>query len=249
VKLGRSLPLAVPDWPSHLANARTVRRVLIPAAGAVFFAALIISAVPHYAGKPMDLMRAVISDLASPEDNPHGYLIAAAGMAVCGLLLVPAAHWFFRVLRRIHSGVAAAGLLLFGSALAGQIAMGLMAPFESAYSDVHIYIAYFTFLMMAAGILVWLAAAVPARRRVLAAAILQGCVVAFLIYLTAGLLFHTSAGDFFDNRDLFRSVAFCEWLLCVCNAAFLCLLAAATEFVEAAPLRSDLKSKVHGRTP
>jgi len=52
-------------------------------------------------GKPFDLKAAVISNLISPEDNPHGYGVAAAAIAVSGILLVPTVILFCQQLRKI----------------------------------------------------------------------------------------------------------------------------------------------------
>jgi hypothetical membrane protein len=217
-----------------LANARVVRRVLIPAASLAFFAGIVLSAVLYYSDKPVvDLKRSVISNLARPTDNPSGYLAAGAGMALCGLLLAPAALWFFRVLRGLHAGIAAAGLSLFGAGLAGAVFIGCMSPFEDAYSDVHIYVAYATFVLMAAGTLVWMAMVTRASRRrgLVAALIVEAFVAAFLLYLTVGMVF-PSGPDFFDDRSLVRSAALCEWVLCVGNVTYLSILGAAVERIE-----------------
>jgi hypothetical protein len=229
------------SWPSAWADGRTVRLRLIPAASGVFVAGLVISAALYYPGKPLDLRRAVISNLARPTDNPRGYLFAGIGMALCGLLLVPAALWFFRVLRRLGGGVAAAGLGLFGSGLAGAIFIGVMSPFEDAYSDVHIYVAYATFVLIAAGMLVWLTMATFAAQRagrgrgLVAALALQACVMAFLLYLTVSMILPFGP-DFFNEKSFLRSGAFCEWVLCGGNVAYLFILAAAVALVEGLPV-------------
>ena len=218
----------------NLADARTVRRVLIPVASAAFYAGIMISALLYYADKPaVDLRRSVISNLARPTDNPRGYLAAGAGIALCGLLLAPAALWFFRVLRCLHAGVAAVGLGLFGGGLAGAVFIGVMSPFEDAYSDVHIYVAYATFLLMAAGTLVWMAMATRASRsgRLLAAFIVQAGVALFVLYLTVGMVFPFGP-DFFDDRNLLHSATVCEWALCAGNVVYLFILGAAVERIE-----------------
>lgn len=205
---------------------RAVRRVFIPAGSLIFFAGLLLSAVIYYSDKPFDFKRSVISNLARPTDNPHGYLAAALGIAGCGLLLVPAAIWFHRVLRTLHAGVAAAGLLLFGAGLAGSVFIGVMSPFQDAYSDIHIYVAYATFLLMSAGVMVWLTmATIRAFRagrggKLLIALIAQAWIMGFLLYLTVALVLPFGP-DFFDDSSFFRTSAFCEWLLCAGNVTYL----------------------------
>jgi hypothetical protein len=59
-----------------------VRRVLIPGSYLVFFAGLVSWAAIYYAGKPFDATDAIISGLQSPDENPHGYGVSAAGTSV-----------------------------------------------------------------------------------------------------------------------------------------------------------------------
>ncbi|HKE27187.1 MAG TPA: hypothetical protein VKB88_32755 [Bryobacteraceae bacterium] len=223
----------------HLARGRVARRVLIPAATVVFSAGILLSAVLYYSDKPaVDLKRAVISNLARPTDNPRGYLAAGFGMAFCGLLLIPAALWFYRVLGGLRAGAAALGLWLFGAGLSGAVFIGFMAPFQDAYSGVHIYVAYATFLFMALGTLVWMAMATRASLRagggrgLLAALIAEAMGAAFLLYMTAGMVVPFGP-DFFDDSSLPRSAAVCEWVLCAGNVIYLFILGAAVERVEA----------------
>jgi hypothetical protein len=219
---------------TRLANPRTVRRTLIPAAGAVFFAGILVSALVYFHDQPaVDLRRAIISNLARPTDNPHGYLAAGTGMALCGLLLMPAALWFFRVLRALRASVAALGLLMFGASLTGAVFIGVMSPFQDAYSDIHIYVAYATFLLMSAGTLVWMAmVALASRSRKLRAAFaVQAAVALFVLYLTVSMIFPFGP-DFFNDRNFWRSGALCEWILCAGNVIYLFILAAAVERVE-----------------
>lgn len=226
----------------NLASPRTVRRILIPAASAAFFAGILLSALLYYADKSaVDLRRAVISNLARPTDNPRGYLAAGVGMALCGLLLAPAALWFFRVLRRLRAGAAAFGLWLFAAGLAGAVFIGCMSPFQDAYSDVHIYVAYATFLLMSAGTLVWMIMVTVANlragrgRALLAALIVQACIAAFVLYLTVGMVFPFGP-DFFDDRSFLRSSTLCEWVLCAGNVVYLFILGAAVERIEKLPV-------------
>ena len=92
-----------------LLTARTVQRVLLPCSSLSFLAGMLISTVPYYAGQSIDLKRAILSNLSSYGDNPHGYLAADVGITLCGVLLLPVALWFFRGLRGVHRGLAAGG--------------------------------------------------------------------------------------------------------------------------------------------
>jgi hypothetical protein len=63
----------------------------LAALGITFFGSLLLAA--QYSPHPYDWRHAVISSLASPRDNPHAYLLACAGLAVSGLLLLPFASF------------------------------------------------------------------------------------------------------------------------------------------------------------
>jgi hypothetical protein len=77
-----------------------VKSLLHPALGLTFFGSLLLAA--HYFPRPYDWRLDVMSLLAEPRFNPHGYLIACAGLALSGLLLL-----FFPRLLRHRSGPAA----------------------------------------------------------------------------------------------------------------------------------------------
>ena len=218
-----------------LLTARTVRRVLLPASSVSFLAGMLISTVPYYAGQAIDLKRAILSNLSSYGDNPHGYLAADVGITLCGALLLPVALWFFRGLRGVHHGLAAAGALLFGAGLMAAIAIGVMGPFEQGYSALHIDLAYATFICMVAGMLVLLGLAVWHGRQagggrvLLVAEILLACMLVLLFYLLSGEW--NPNGNFFNDRSWFRSLALSEWALCGVNVGYLLLLANAVAAV------------------
>ncbi|MFZ0760593.1 MAG: hypothetical protein WAM69_11625 [Candidatus Sulfotelmatobacter sp.] len=197
---------------------RIVRLVLIPSACSVFFVGLAVSAVPFYRGKPFDAKTAVISDLESPEDNPHGYGAAALGTATCGILLTPVAVSFYRRLRSVRRKLAFTGALMFASGLAAAIAIGLLAPFTSGYPRLHIQLAFAAFIGICSGTLLSLVAA----RATPALAVVQSVALLFLLYLYF-------APAFFNNDRLLTSLAFWEWMLCLDCAVALWMLGAALD--------------------
>jgi len=79
------------------------------------------SARSFYSGRPVHLRDAMISGLLSPTDNPRGYVIASAGTALCGLLLLPVALVFYRRLSRLNRPLAMAGAFLFGLGAARRL--------------------------------------------------------------------------------------------------------------------------------
>jgi len=185
-----------------------VCRWTLPIAYLIFFASLVISAAIFYRGRPFDLKSVIISDLESPGENPRGYGVAAAGTAICGALLIPAVVVFYRRVRK-RRALAITGAALFAIGLGAAIAIGLLAPSTRGYTPVHVQLAYAAFIGIAAGTVVYLAAVGGVRWLVW----LQCGVVVFLLYLYFG-------PEFFTNDWLWRSLAFCEWMLCAdCGVA------------------------------
>ena len=146
-------------------------------------------------------------------------------------LLAPVALMFYRRLSAIHRTLAAIGPFFFAAGLLAAVLIGCLAPFPQTYEQLHIPLAYATFMGISTGLAVCLAvAALPgaqSRRRtdsvLMALAALMGAVVLFLFYL---LLVSDSL---FDNLHWYSSLAFLEWLLCAGNAAYTYLLAGVLE--------------------
>jgi hypothetical protein len=214
----------------RIAGAVTPRLVLglfLPASFAVFFVGLLSSSAFYFRTRPIDLKAAVISDVESPGDNPHGYGAAAAGTAACGLLLAPAAALFYQRLRVVRRRLTVAGSLLFAAGLASATAIGLLAPFTRGYTPLHIQLAFAAFIGICGGtlILLFVAAGMAReagrglRRAASGIAALNSLVLAFLLYMYFG-------PEILNNDGLLTSLAFCEWMLCVDCALSLWILAA-----------------------
>jgi hypothetical protein len=182
---------------------------------AVFFGSLAVASVFYFRNRPFDFKAAVISDLESPEDNPGGYGIAAAGTAVSAILLIPVTMLFHSRLRPLRRRAALLGAGFFAIGLAAAIAIGFLAPFTTDYTPIHINLAFTAFVGICAGSLVYSAiAAAPAFAtgsrwgpRLAAMVVLQGSVLLFL-----GYLYFTP--NFFNFKGLLTSLALWEWLLC-----------------------------------
>ena len=162
-----------------------VLRVWIPAAYTVFVVSLLISAGFFYSGRLVRIEDALMSVLLSRRDNPNGYLIAAIGTAVCGVLLLPAATLFHDYLQAIHR--LGAGAWIYRLGLVAVIAIGGLAPFQSeAFGPVHIYLAFLAFTAMVAGLAACLGEAafgrIPGRLWLSALAAVHTGELLFLIY-------------------------------------------------------------------
>jgi len=178
-------------------------RVLIPASALIFLLGLVLSGAIFFRGKAFDAKAAIISDLESPEDNPHGYGPSAAATALSAILLAPAVMIFHRRLRNERPWLARVGTSMFTLGLAGAVAIGILAPFTRGYSPLHIQLANAAFIGISGG--TW--SDLMAARAAHALIWFQGAVFLFLIYLCFG-------PDFFNNDRLLTSLAFWEWLLC-----------------------------------
>jgi hypothetical protein len=194
-------------------------RLCLSASFAAFFFGLLISSVIYFRGKALDLKAAIISDLESPDDNPHGYGAGATGIATCGALLAPLAMLAYRRLRSVRRKLALVGTLLFSAGLLAATAIGVLAPFTRGYTPSHIQLAFAAFIGINSGTLVLLIA-VPGKSRVAMAMIVLDT-IALLI-----LLFLYFGSVDFNNDHLLTSLAFCEWLLCANSAASLWVLGA-----------------------
>jgi len=194
------------------------RRWILPASCLAFFACFLVSAVIFYRGKAFDIKAAVISDLESPDDNPRGYGVAAAGTAIAAILLVPAPVLFFRCLRARRPKLAWAGAVMFGIGLCAAMAIGVLASFTHGYTPAHVHLASAAFIGICSGTLLHLIAA-RASRVVVA---FQFGVLVLLVYLCYGPME-------FDNDHLLTGLAFGEWVLCLDCVAGLWALTGAIE--------------------
>jgi hypothetical protein len=138
---------------------RAVRLVLLPAAYLTFLIGTLISAAVFYRTRPFDLKTAILSDLQSPDENPHGFEASATGTALSAILLAPAASLFYAQLRKAHPRLALAGLLLFATGLMSAAAIGVLAPFTHGYTPLHIQLASAAFIGVGAGTWLYLVAA------------------------------------------------------------------------------------------
>jgi hypothetical protein len=210
-----------------------VLRLWIPLGYGFFFAGLAISIVVRCSDHPFRLEDAILSDLLSRFDNPHGYLVASGATTLCGFLLLPVASYVQMRLNTVrHWTVLGAWLYRLG--LFAAVAVGITTPFQQAYVPIHIYLAFLAFMSVVAGLAVLLATAactVKAWRWSLRA--LAGVEAAFLFFLA--YVFVTP--DFFhDRRDW---LAICEWVLCGSIAVGTAVLAAALKRADASSALSN----------
>lgn len=188
---------------------RTVRRALLPASYLVFLAGTLASGVIFYHGRSFDVKAAILSDLQSPDENPHGYEALAAGVALSATLLAPCVIEFYRQLCRRQPRLAMAGAVMFAVGTLSAIAVGILAPFTHGYSPLHVQLSSAAFIGITAGTTLHMLAARAPR----ALLVLQLGVLLLLAFLCYGPV------DF-DNSHLLTGLAFWEWVLIgECGAA------------------------------
>lgn len=188
---------------------RLVRRKLLPASYLVFLASMLLSGMIFYKNRPFDLKAAILSDLQSPDENPHGYGVAAVGTVLFAFLLAPSTAVFYRCLRRGHPKLSLAGAIVLAAGLTATVSIGILAPFTHGYSPLHVQLASAAFIGICAGASLNLFAARVAP----ALLIFQIATLLIVLFLCYGPVH-------FDNDRLLTSLAFWEWLLCLdCGVA------------------------------
>lgn len=195
----------------------------------VFLGGLILGSRSFHAVGLLGPHEAVISKLQSPFENPRGYIVAAAAVAICGALLLPAVRTVFLGLREAGGPVAATGSLLLALGFLGEIALGCLARLWSMYDHAHVILAFATFIAIAAGLTICLALAARLRRNygLMLLAAVQLLAVCTLIYMVFN-------SNFPPERSFLTSLAFLEWLLCLSFIVSLLALVASVTFPGAA---------------
>src|SRR4051812_46014107 len=141
-----------------------VLRGIIPLAYGIYLVGFSVSAAVRLAGRHPTLEDCIMSDLLSPEDNPRGWLISAVAAVLCGLMLLPTVGLFLRTWRRLDSRWGVQGAWLYGLGLVSVIAAGVSTPFQQSYVPIHVYLAFFAFMSLVAGLGICLATAVVVCR-------------------------------------------------------------------------------------
>lgn len=198
----------------------------------VFFISLIVSSSFYYSGKIFDWKNAVISDLQSPIENPSGYIIAALGTTLAGIILLPTIILFHSKLYRISRLFSSFGTIIFSLGILGTFIIGCLTPFPSVYEPIHIPAAFATFISIVMSILVYsliLAYGVFRVNKKLSYFLLGLGVFKLSVLIALFYLFVTPG--FFTNDGLVRVLALWEWLLCISIVVYLFFLTLAVKRV------------------
>ena len=198
---------------------RMVRRTLLPASYVAFLIGLLASAWTFFRDRPFDGKQIIVSDLLSPDDNPHGYAVLAGGIIISALLLGPAAAIFHRSLENKRPYFVLAGTLGLAVGIASAIAIGILAPITHDYTPLHIQLASATFVGVLAGTWCHLLAARAA-----------GSLIRFQFAALLAVVFLCYGPVEFNNQRLLTSLAFWEWVVYADCGAALWAVARAVEF-------------------
>lgn len=191
----------------------------------VFFTSLVLSSSFYYSGKTFDWKSAVISDLQSPIENPNGFIIAALGTTLTGIILAPTVVLFHSKLYRTSKVFSTLGTIAFSLGILGTLIIGCLTPFPKSYEPIHIPIAFATFISIVMSILIYcslIAYTTYSLNKILGLSLvilglfkLSVLIALFYLYLTPG---------FFTNDHLITTLALWEWLLCISIVVYLLLL-------------------------
>jgi hypothetical protein len=189
-----------------------LRSTLLPASFAVYLTGFFISATVFLHGKPFVPKTILLSDLASPQENPKGYIALLIATVLTALLFLPVASICHRCSRRsLIRGVATTA---FSAGSAAALLIASLAPVTGTSSTLHIQLAYGAFSGILLGTTLHLIA-IRAHYTIIA---VQIAVLLFLVWEYFG-------PDLLTGTHLYNSLAFCEWLLCLDCALSLWVLA------------------------
>jgi hypothetical protein len=197
---------------------RTVWRVLVPCAASAMLASIAISAAFYYANRRLRFDEAVLSELQSPDSNPRGYWIAAAGTVAAALCLWPAARLLRPALSSAGPRWAAAAAGLYRLGCAAAIAMAVLEPVAQTFDPLHIALAHLAFLGIVVGLAIFTALAALAWTRAWA---WLTVVHALAVLMTLDVVPTPKLGGFWS------SLAAAELALCVLVASTTAALARA----------------------
>jgi hypothetical protein len=127
---------------------RVVGRVLVPFATLALVFGFAISASIYYSTHPYDPGHVALSEFEHREANSHGYMFAIIGTALGCSLLFPAAVMFRRSLA---GGLSATGSWIYGTASVVGVLMAALERFPKLF-ELHIVLAYVTFLGLIGGL-------------------------------------------------------------------------------------------------
>src|ERR1051326_2768319 len=195
---------------------RNYLKLIIPVSSGVFFIGLIVSSFYFYSQKEFNWTAAIISDLQSPIENPKGYLPASLGTAISVIFLVPLLISMSLKLERIKRIPAIFGTSIFGLGIIGGIIIGFLSPFPKYYEIVHIPIAFATFIFIVGGILMFLlltSLSIYQNNKKYSFILLV--LFGFKLAVFASLIYIYTIPEFFSGVNLFKTLAFWEWSLCI----------------------------------
>ena len=194
----------------------TVRWVCVPTAYTVFVIGFLLAAAARSAERKPTWEDAVMSELLSRQDNPRGYFVAIAAVAVCAMLLFPAADLIQEGACRRCAAWRRAAAWLYRAGLFTAVANATLTPWLEKYGTFHVSLAFFSFMVLTAALaIVLIATAFVSHAGRVGLAALGLAQVAALLFLT---YLYFASWYFVDRR----------WLLGLFEWAFAALVAVGT---------------------
>ena len=203
------------------------------ALGISFFGSLAWAAAffPH----AYDWRHDVISSLASPRDNPHAYVIACAGLAISGLLLIPFSFFLSHRLEPVAPRLTSAAGVLFRAGALCLFLSALVVPGHYRILGIgrtHEHLAQISgvtlglSLLLYCGAILRLPPLLPSVRAGAALGVILPVTALAISRLTLFLAYEFAAPAVYRavRSSLWSSLALWEWIGAVCIYFFLGLM-------------------------
>jgi len=180
---------------------------MVPLAFGVILAGGAISIGIRADGWPSTWDDLVLSNLASRNENPKGWLVAVVSTTLGGILLLASAVLFIGTFRRMRSGWGILGALLYCLGVLAIITWAVLTPLTEGPSSFHVYLSYFAYMGSVGGLGICHSAIAlmphPVRALSLGSSVLLSAMFLVLIYF----FFHDSI---FDRHYWLLAVS--EWV-------------------------------------
>jgi hypothetical protein len=127
-------------------------RWMVPLAFGIMLAGCVISLGVRTEGWPREWDDLILSDLASKQSNPNGWLVAVVSTTLGGILLLAAAASFIWTFKRLPSRWGTVGAFFYCLGVLAIITWAVSTPLTEEYSSFHVNLSYFAYMSSVGGL-------------------------------------------------------------------------------------------------